>query len=115
MTRTRPTATQTTGRTSVATGLTNHPCNVKITISVDNGTPEEFSIDNEAEARNWIARHLDKAVIQSNPTTVLSHIDDSSQPIADYLLCKAVEMGLSLPTEMNPMVAVAQQREAQFS
>ena len=78
--------------------LTNLPCNVKITVQMENFEPIEVIAENENEARNILARFVPKQIIAQNSALVMAHLTDDLNPLFTAMLTEAKRQGLSLPT-----------------
>jgi hypothetical protein len=77
--------------------LSNNPCEVIITMQVNGGNVEQFTLRNEKSARNLLARMVPVDVIVNNTKELISHIDDDTAPMFDFFREEAITQGLDLP------------------
>jgi hypothetical protein len=85
------------GASTSASALTNHACNVTITVQMEGYPPITAVLENEAEARNLLARFAPTAIITSNPESILPYLTDDTNPLFELMLATAKQKGLSLP------------------
>lgn len=95
-----PTRTEAPSREAVGVGtpsLSNHPCNVKLTVQMEGFPAHEITLENENEVRNVIARFIPPTILTTSPAEVLPHLTDDLDDLFNLMVTTGKSMNLSLP------------------